>query len=1294
MALTPIGISTQQRFAGQQPDPNTDTSRIVQNLPRARTAFVNKYNNPELTNNIPPEILQSLARFDAERVSRGQAPLSERQTANAVKVLVTGEASTQEREESNPFKQFIGGAAENIYGFATSIPRIPGALVDEVRALPTLPEELSQAFSESDNPLELISNVAQTPGIRFIPGAYVAENIQTPGELFKNPVFTALDVLPLASGAARGTRTFKTAQQLQKLDDPVKRIRPLPTVFKYRADDMGNLNPTRLGAALNSAQETLSATRAGQIAKAAFGTESKRMARMASEATERVKEKMRGLGLDDSDIDQFTNAVVEHSNKFDEAIPSERRVQLGEIATTDPAKIPDLPDVERAYLESYKYIQDELAAKVGIKSGELVEAVIDGSREIYDKPMGKRVVGAQQRLRDVETITEWREFASTATPEQLLDRLFRDRPTHKVDRRGKSIEGLHDRIMVEALGRQGYDVRYAREAARGNATLSPDDIIPRAQILTDDVIREIRAKARSDTSFAQLSRAITRGDWSEAVRKARLQGVREFFGDNADDFIDELVNHREAAKFDAKYGHYNPRAVETTRRRVDKIESRAVPARFQPLVTERVKQNLVDYTKTRYITDPNLPEYLKAARRLDIGALPWLSRPEFNKLTRDAALSWRQMRLELGENQPIFVHKVSPDKASKITYPQVVPNAPPITQTRARSFDATPYNRDLSVALNHQAVEWLQRRAADEFKETVSQTWGRTYRDISAEYREQAVINAQRRAAATGVTDVDSLVVAELNRLITKEYAPWRHEQRIPSTAADDALFIPKYLRDNIERMAPDKNRILSNVVDPAMGVFRTSVLALSPRWHVYNILGGSILLAAESGPRAFLHLGRAYRMVKSGEMIDPRTGIRVPPGATQGGMVSMPEDMVRWSKEASPAERAAAFWQFKGGQQARDWYNQARESRIAKAGKKITEKSYEFNGMMDDMYRTMAYLGGYDDAVRKGLTQEQAVRAGEGTARKILANWDEMTPLERSVMRYWFPFYGFNKFLLQYAAKYPVDHPFRASVMSAIARNEIEDHGTGLPMSFLNYFHMFPTDDEGNTKVFSTRGINPFSDVASWFSLAGFLTGGERDLTALTTNLNPALTLLLEQFGVDTFTASSQLFPDVKVDPETGRLVATSEAPSLPFAAAQSFIPQARVLTAIAGRSNQFKAMLQTNPDAAGRFLASSLGFPILARDINIPEEQVKAEMSRLEAQDRARAKALRDGNLGLLREYPSMREFADIVEKWQADEELSDEETATLERYNLTEEPAAYHPPAQTSTQNALQLLMSGLG
>src|SRR5207253_7769971 len=107
--------------------------------------------------------------------------------------------------------------------------------------------------------------------------------------------------------------------------------------------------------------------------------------------------------------------------------------------------------------------------------------------------------------------------------------------------------------------------------------------------------------------------------------------------------------------------------------------------------------------------------------------------------------------------------------------------------------------------------------------------------------------------------------------------------------------------------------------------------------------------------------------------------------------------------------------------------------------------------------------------------------------SRRVLIQWDNLTPIERSVIRPVLPFYGWISHILRYAYHYPIDHPFRAAVTASFARNELADLGTGMPQTLLNSLFLGNPDSNGKVTGINVGGLNPFRDVANYMTLGGF---------------------------------------------------------------------------------------------------------------------------------------------------------------------------------------------------------------
>jgi hypothetical protein len=92
-----------------------------------------------------------------------------------------------------------------------------------------------------------------------------------------------------------------------------------------------------------------------------------------------------------------------------------------------------------------------------------------------------------------------------------------------------------------------------------------------------------------------------------------------------------------------------------------------------------------------------------------------------------------------------------------------------------------------------------------------------------------------------------------------------------------------------------------------------------------------------------------------------------------------------------------------------------------------------------------------------------------------------------------------------------------------------------------------------------------------------------------------------------------------------------------------------------LTGNSAEFNALLRNNPEAAQRMLVSQAGLPNLIREYNIPEQQIKSEVVRQDAQDKAWSTFLKTGNDSEAKRYPELRPLIAQVKALKASGALS---------------------------------------
>lgn len=1191
------------------PDP------IIQRLPDTTKAVANKYtSNPDLLSDAPTPISNALIALDIDRAAKGQNPLSARQTQLALQAAITNQQATK-----SPSPSLWGSIVGDIRTLASSIPRLPAAIYNEVMALPEAPGEISEALAAS-SPAEIISQLGQAPGIRLLPGAFTASHLFTnPSELARHPVFTALDVLPAKNIPAVKSGIGKVSKAAEPFVKP-----PIAA---------------------------LGATRPGQLFKDTFSTTARDVAQEEALHTTRLQKALDPKAPPSSDpLVNLARRATALRQKHP-GITESRAAELKTLIEEDADSIRTLPPEELSFVNEYRDISDEFG-----EYGTSVDLLSKIDGEYYDNQSAGKILSSRRKAEIGRLFADTRESILNPVddPGAILNSakaiLKRDDLKAVSSGRRPDKMGLLEGY-AHALESAGYDASYLFsqiKAIRKKPSLfDADDLaskldsyLPPLRTFPDgstpaplaDTLADLTRLARTDPTSARILDAIKREDWAQAKELSQRAARRKTYPiPHIESIIDRTIANARGKRWLAKTQQWDEKSVVRAEARAEQIYRRTIPSRFRPRMEREIEQHLTGL----FTGHPDFDTILPYLRERNYG---WLKKEgliterEFRKIQRDFNETWSD--LKSAGYDPIFVHHVPSTRLSNLQYPRVLERPIRPSQVAKRSNDISPSINDPFIAIQHQALEWLARRGTEDFIDQILTKWARTEGDLIQQYIPAARIRAQSRPQLD--------VQGHANELMRQEWQPYNPFGKEGEGAlvtwpaprikrwADEEHWVPKTVANTIQRMHNPPAGRLSAVFDPIMKVFRTSLLPLSPRWHVYNIMGGGIVTLARTDPTIFRYAKTAYQMAKAGEL---------PEGIPSGGMGTVPREVLAWNAAASPTDKLQALFHYKGGRTMARLWNETHPIRD-KFGKAV-QWSYDKNSLIDDMYRSMSYLYGYDKAITKGMTKEAAEKAGIELSRKILQNWDRMTPIERSIMRYTFPFYGWMSHIMRYAFTFPFDHPYRTAVMGSFARNELEDMGDALPERFLNMFFLGDMDDKGNVASLNLAGMNPFRDVSNYFTIAGFMG-----------QVNPVISSLLETAGLDPATGGPELFPNLRYDPETGRLAAKSDNLITNFI--QATIPQSRILMGFADSSSELQELMRSNPDAAARLIRSQAGLPVLFRNINIPQEIAKAEITRDEAQSQALNQSLRTGNWSAAESFPNLRPVLDQLRTLDAQGQL----------------------------------------
>lgn len=1174
-----------------------DPAPLTTNLPTYRTQLANQYRNAALRTLLSnyPEITDAYRNLQSQRVNvKGSAPYSAPIISRGIKAAGTGEAVTPEPE---------GNIVQNFTGDVASIASILNPLnlakgvASEIAALPNLGTELAAGLSKARTPLESIGAIAQAPGVRFIPGSYLLGTLAPGGPglasgIYEHPLYSALDVLPYASKAAKATPVVKAATSARTaaidlankfpeagLAAPTSRIAPIRTfVENYRPGTPEGyvLNTQPLAPLLKLDQQVLEPNVIGR-------------------ATQRFGQAVRG------------NPLL--SNVFDSSNPVRK---LARILSRGDAQTSQLSDVKRGAAEQTaftirRWLDD---------NPDILNLSIDERRSIYHH---------LQRPDQAPLPDHLRPFADDLTAK------FND-----LGRAGVELGTLAEVPMLrgpELFPRAIADkLNNAQATVRANVDLldsayrefdtPPPDTILTPHPGTLDAVTPALSSFRANVESA---------NWQGAL--ADLQAIEA---------TTKLPNIDYAAIRKSIAGDGG----------VIDLERFHTPARWQPLIEETLKANVADALETGKVSgraadllgDSRIPTgTLTVAEALDVtrsGILAWLPEDLRNAFTADARRTLHDTMAN-ADALPVYVPHATLDQARRsISAPAIFDHAPPVSAWKERKLAQSPgVVEDPYLLLGHNAQQLVNRGVQERVGQYIANNFGVRLGDI----RDQYLTSTSRSLLddPTGLTDAQSNIVSA----ILKDYEAFDPAAWVdPSLRAKglnldpDTILIPKQISRALDDFSSPKRGALGAAFDPIMKVFRHSVLTLSPRFYINNIMGGAIFTALDARNPATIaqHFKDAWHLAKDPEaLVKLRDGTllrradigQLPPAQSRA------QGLTEYALELkSKPDILAAYQQFESSKALR------------KVWDKIEGSAVRFNTLNDQFWQAANFLEGRQNALNKGLTETQAIHAGVEAGRRVFETWDTLTPLERTIIKSIFPFYGFTRNLLRYTLQYPTNHPTRLAILSSIAKAEEEDFGSGLPRRFASAFWLGSPDDKGRVTTINIGGANPFQDVASYASLLGFLTGAGGDFSAITRNVNPGISTALKSMGIDTSAGASDLYPDMDINPVTGEASAVTSGNPL-VTLATSIVPQSSILANLTGINAEFKALLKSNPDAAGRTLLAAAGVPGYVRSVDVPTERMKAEISRFTTSRTIRNEALKSGDWSKAEAWESLRPYLDAV-------------------------------------------------
>lgn len=1273
----------QQTFAPSAP-------RIDRNYQRNLTSLENKYNELEpFITSLPQPVQDALIQLDTERVSRGVSPMTREQTLRAGAAAATNQTTIPTPDRDPGFFGFLKNIGADLRDVITSLHRLPIGLAREVLDVTKFAEEFQEAQAAGESPLTAFLGA---PGIRLIPGAYVARAITggRPGELQQHPLLAGLDVFPVVNRLAAGTRVAKAAQQaheaqvaaLSKRIDrplPIPAARPVREVLTRKLTPEGEVIPNVFGRFLQQQAET---TPYGQRLASAFGARARESARDQGRLEARMKSFVLGLGSPVTEPEFLLNVVRPMFKRWEGVYPF-----LSTKPFLTPKRLREFQAQRAEFYTTLRTNPESLHPGVVADITNLTEAagMYDVRRnalgrfddEFYPVEVADKLQRGEQKIQQSSRLValrnEYLNPSGNLTPADFLSvaqEVMQMRNTRLRLDLSRALEATMDAYSIETKTMKSARAQLHLQTGdwkqwidETTAVLQDPNLVLRPRVSESEIIASLRATRPQDPQLAKLETALL-SDNPALVTRYLDNIYKRKQPPLAPELRADIRSLSRRRKFDAQRG----RTYQTMHaRRVaawERTRNAAVPARLGPLIIQRVRgieptpgAPIQPGELTRRLTEESelrlghslSPEQLGALAR-DVYDKVWTRIPGLDRefvegfaktVEREVSTKWREIRAELTPaQQPLHIHKVTPHRADEIFTGKIGPVPTDETHLRERALDLTPDEvRDVQVSITHQLGETIQRQYSEQYIQEVIARVGIHEAQLVEHFLPQARAAARINPSMSARGWLQKIIRDQYRRFDPELGFSWGGK-RLQQYYDENAVYIPISTYNNLKQYAKEPS-IFSTVMDPITKMFRYNVIGLSVSLIVNNFLSNGVAMTAERGLRPWLYFPKAWQWLKDPSKVPQE--LRAMFLQEQPHLEHLGFDALLGSRTTSAAAKAISpnRLRFAQGVNSATGFRESAFREAARTGKSrmdvLVSKSLQLQRMGDNIYRAMLYMDAMERGIKKPHTFTKAVskEAMEAEAmelvRRTFTDYTAFTPIERNAIRSIIPFYSYMGHAARFVMRYPLNHPYRAQVVSRIAEIEKERLGA-LPGSFLSFFPIM------SGRIFiSLRPFEPFGDTANMASVAGWVS-----------SMNPAIQVALRQIGVTR--GEADLYPTTRFDPETGRMKAVR--PNLLTDLVTGAVPRAGLLLSLAGMNPDYNELRARDPDAAVRSLAAQAGVPRLWRGFNVPEEIIRAEVGRVQSQQDVLNEALRTGDWTEALRYPNLRAYHDQIRQLSPEE------------------------------------------
>lgn len=1169
---------------------------------------------------------QELAKRDVKNVMSGGTAMPSSEVNIALLSGATGTPIVQTPQRGTGPKDIIGNIPKDTEDILRGF--IPGT----ARWLWRLPQEIGHTYilgkeSPGQEPLSgdlgaLARNASRDPLLSMIPGVFTASRLTTSEgrkELQQRPVTTFLDVLPFVSKLGKMATAGKIAEA-GSATEAFQKGHVVRGTFRGAADTLEKVPVVGKVTSRERWNKFAADMGVDQAARERLARPFSVLSRKADKEQARfMREEIMPLfeGMDEAQRVRLTDYLQQRRRGVSGGIPefdaigakidqlNERFYRYGEReGGLARIYVPGVADPVTFSTESPVYLSskrkgraEEALSRIEHRRGN-AELVLDRWRRNLTTRTGK-VRGFMEDQGQFASRAEGEVgpevVRSAARPMveafQHLDpeKVFREYLDKIMDGTvRKQTAAFLMRDFRKLKGEAGYGPRpNTGLMARFDEALARGDVRAAAQQLTE-INRILRHKSWDGFDTTTRIRAHVRDLREELVglrRRTTSFGYAARMVKKAEDRLGRYQGLEDAART-----KLNERTATFMK---DLAEN--PPKSFHPVISDLIRRGAIDEARLMYTGEELARVEEKLATSPTMTELSSLiGADKFKQLWSDIHDNW--MDLARQGYDPIWVHNVPTSRFENAAKPRLLPDhesRPGQWHDAVTNFG--PGMADVAVGLSAASAEIISRKYTSVFIADHLMPFAESKAVLRDKLYNQLKDSGFEPKAGFGRTYEERLM-GEVERIMKRDYRdfdPNRYGMKWPSMTRE-GLVLPVGADRALNAFTRNFQYVpIRGAYDKALRVYKYSVLA-GPK-QASDALFGGMLTVLLNEPKALFKMRDAYQMMKNG---------------------TLPEELSHNFYDLSTDQ----MFQLAAGKTMGRMFKDT--LRLVPRG---IERMAAFEEGVTTMYRAATYLSAAESASKKGLSHAMAEEVGLRTAYKTLVDFDGMSHLERSVLRNVFPFYSFMRYVMEFILTYPSDHPLRASILSRFADFEKKDQegkGGDLADKWGNYFFLGKPDVNGNVTAVDYRSANPFNSAANMFTLAGFVSA-----------VNPFVAAAAEASGINTLTATPDLYPDMVYDENTGSL--TAKRPNVLLTAAGKLLPPIQGADTFLTFSNRMKRLKERNPEAYRRAMFQQLHMPFAYGNVNVPYEQAKNQMAKVRGAREELSTAMSTGDWTRVKRY-----------------------------------------------------------